>query len=341
MVFLTQVCEVYHGFRSSHPDMGFPAGNLLFPVSDTFLVNIFFAITIVFVDRKNPNRAVSWILVLLLLPFLGFFLYLVFGQNYRKEKLFSLKNESDQKLTDMMESQIKEIKLKEANLTGRWSGAYQRMALLLLQNNRALITTNNHITPYTDGKAKFADLIKEIGSARDHVHMQYFILKDDGLGRDIMKALTERARAGVEVRLLVDGVGSGGLPKHFYDEFTAAGGKHAVFFPSLFGYFNFRVNFRNHRKIAVIDGETAFIGGFNIGDDYLGLDKHWGYWRDAGSTDQREWCTGCPDTVLPRLEFCVKGEPGSQGALFPPEYLSRKVLRSSWFPVGQTRNGTR
>jgi cardiolipin synthase A/B len=246
-----------------------------------FIANIFFAITIIFGERKSPTRAVSWLLALLLLPFLGFFLYLVFGQNYRKEKMFSLKNESDQKLTDLMESQIKEVKADEDKLTDRWSGAYHRMALLLLQNNRAVITTNNHLTPYTDGKAKFAALIEEIKNARDHVHMQYFILKDDGLGRDILKALTERARAGVEVRLLVDGVGSGGLPKHFYDEFTAAGGKHAVFFPSLISYFNFRVNFRNHRKIAVIDGETAFIGGFNIGDDYLGLDKKWGYWRDA------------------------------------------------------------
>jgi len=244
------------------------------------IADIFFVITIVFIERKNPTRAVSWILVMLLLPFLGFFLYLVFGQNYRKEKLFSLKNEADQRLTDLLASQIKEVKAKEDTLTDRWSGAFHRMALLL-QNNRALITNNNHITPYTDGKAKFADLIGAISNARDHVHMEYFILKDDGLGRDIMKALTERARAGVEVRLLVDGVGSGGLPKHFYDEFTAAEGKHAVFFPSLISYFNYRVNFRNHRKIAVIDGETAFIGGFNIGDDYLGLDKRWGYWRDA------------------------------------------------------------
>ena len=124
-----------------------------------FIFDIFFVITIVFVERKNPTRAVSWILALLLLPFLGFFLYLVFGQNYRKEKLFSHKSETDQKLTEVMASQIKEIKTKEAKLTDRWSGAYQRMALLLLQNNRALITTNNHITPYTDGKAKFADLI--------------------------------------------------------------------------------------------------------------------------------------------------------------------------------------
>jgi cardiolipin synthase len=253
--------------------------DLLLPIA--FLLNIIFAVTIVFVRRKNPASVPGWLLVLFLLPIIGCFLYLVFGQSYRKEKMFHLKHEADQKVTEYMKAQIEEVKSKAGKLDNRWSGAFRRMALLLLQDNQALITTNNQITPYTDGKAKFADLLEAIRSARDHVHMEYFILKDDGLGRDIMKALTERARAGVEVRLLVDGMGGGGLPRHFYDELTAAGGKHAVFFPSLFSFFNFRVNFRNHRKIAVIDGETAFIGGFNIGDDYLGLDPKWGYWRDA------------------------------------------------------------
>lgn len=243
--------------------------------------DIFFAITIVFVERKNPTRAVPWIMVLVLLPFLGFFLYLIFGQNYRKEKLFSLKNETDRNLENLIASQIAEVTTQDGSMDGFGSKTFNQLALLLLRNNRALITTNNQITPYTDGKAKFADLLSSIRTARDHVHLEYFILKDDGLGRDIMRALTERAGAGVEVRLLVDGVGSGGLPPHFFDELTLAGGKYAVFFPSFFSYFNYRVNFRNHRKIAVIDGETAFIGGFNIGDDYLGLDPQWGYWRDA------------------------------------------------------------
>jgi cardiolipin synthase len=135
------------------------------------IADIFFAITIVFIERKNPTRAVSWILVLLLLPFVGFFLYLLFGQNYRKEKMFSVKSDTDQKITDLMASQVKEVKTKEDNLTERWSGAFHRMAVLLLQDNQALITTNNHITPYVDGKAKFAALIEAIGNARDHVHM--------------------------------------------------------------------------------------------------------------------------------------------------------------------------
>ncbi|MEI6841127.1 MAG: cardiolipin synthase [Methanomicrobiales archaeon] len=253
--------------------------HVLLPI--LIIANIFFAITIVFIQRKNPISAISWLVVLFLLPFIGFFLFLIFGQYYRKEKMFAIKSGMDHELLRLIESQVEEVRIKGDITTDRWSGAIHRMALLLLQNNQAIITVNNQIKAYTDGKAKFADLVEAINGARDHVHMEYFILKDDGLGREIMNALTKKAREGVEVRLLVDGVGSGGLPKHFYDEFKAAGGRHAVFFPSLVSYFNYRVNYRNHRKIAVIDGETAFIGGFNIGDDYLGLDKRWGYWRDA------------------------------------------------------------
>jgi cardiolipin synthase len=253
--------------------------DFLLPI--VFLLNFFFAIGIVFFRRKNPTSVVAWLLVLMLLPVLGCFLFLIFGQSYRKEKMFHLKHEAHQRISDRMTSQVQEVKMRANQPGNRYSWAFHRMSLLLLHDNRAVITDNNQVTPYTDGKAKFADLTEAIRNARDHVHMEYFILKDDGLGRDIMKALSERARAGVEVRLLVDGVGSGGLPRHFYDEFVSAGGKHAIFFPSLIPYLNYRINFRNHRKIAVIDGETAFIGGFNIGDDYLGLDPKRGYWRDA------------------------------------------------------------
>jgi len=152
---------------------------------------------------------------------------------------------------------------------------------MLLDSNRAFVTVGNDVTLYTDGTKKFDDLLRAIRDAKDHIHMEYFILKDDGLGREIIHALEERAQAGVEVRLLVDGVGSAHLPRRFFRNLEKAGGKHAVFFPSLIPYVNYRVNYRNHRKIGVIDGKTAFIGGFNIGDDYIGKDPRWGYWRDC------------------------------------------------------------
>ena len=152
---------------------------------------------------------------------------------------------------------------------------------MLLQNNGAVLTANNRVRVFTDGKEKFASLLEDIRAATDYVHLEYFIWKDDGIGNDMRLALTERARAGVEVRLLCDGLGCAALPRRFFDEFRSAGGKVAFFFPSYLRYLNLRYNYRNHRKIAVIDGKTAYIGGYNIGDDYLGLDPVWGYWRDA------------------------------------------------------------
>lgn len=244
-------------------------------------LNILFAIAIIFVQRKNPTAIAAWLLVLFLIPVLGFILFLVFGQDYRKAKMFKLKSETDKELMEIVSSQKTHLKSLKTDVNDRWSGALHRMILMLLESNVAVITLNNKVRVYTDGKKKFADLLEAIRNARDHVHMEYYIMKDDGIGRDIITALAERARAGVEVRLLLDGLGSSALPRRFFEEFKKAGGKHAVFFPSMIPFINIRMNYRNHRKIAVIDGDTAFVGGYNIGDDYLGLYKRWGNWRDA------------------------------------------------------------
>ena len=245
-------------------------------------INIIFIISVVFFERKNPSATLAWVMALLFLPVAGFILYLFFGQTYRKDKMFRLKKEEDQKLQDLIESEKKELmKEKMKAQVDHTSAKLRRMILMLLQNNDAIITINNQVTVYTDGKEKFAALIRDIQAATDFIHLEYYIWKDDGIGNDLRIALTERARAGVEIRLLCDGLGCTGLHRHFFDEFKEAGGKVTVFFPSFLRILNLRYNYRNHRKIAVIDGKTCYIGGFNIGDDYLGLDKEWGYWRDT------------------------------------------------------------
>ena len=254
---------------------------LLVPI--IVLIDIIFIIIVVFFERKNPSATLAWVMALVFLPVVGFILYLFLGQTYSKEKMFRIKKEEDQRLQDVIRSQ--EAQLKEAGTTvqisDQVSAPLRRMILMLLQNNGAVLTVNNRVRVFTDGKEKFASLLEDIRAATDFVHLEYFIWKDDGLGNDMRVALTERARAGVEVRLLCDGLGCAALPRHFFDEFRSAGGKVAFFFPSYLRYFNLRYNYRNHRKIAVIDGKTAYIGGYNIGDDYLGLDPLWGYWRDA------------------------------------------------------------
>jgi cardiolipin synthase len=247
------------------------------------LIDIVFIVIVVFFERKNPSATVAWLMALIFLPVVGFVLYLFLGQTYRKEKMFRVKKDEDRRLHAVIRSQETQLGGESApvQLGDRISRPVRRMILMLLRNNDAVLTLNNRVTVFTDGKEKFAALIRDIGAATDFIHLEYYIWKDDGLGNEMRVALTERARAGVEVRLLCDGLGCAGLPPHFFDEFRSVGGKVAFFFPSYFRYLQLRYNYRNHRKIAVIDGRTGYIGGFNIGDDYLGLDPVWGYWRDA------------------------------------------------------------
>jgi cardiolipin synthase len=243
--------------------------------------DILFALTVVFVERKNPTAVWAWLLVLFFLPVIGFVLYVFLGQNYRKKKMFRIKQDADEALRNLIEQQKSELKAREIPALNHLSSVFRRMILMLFEDNDSILTTNNQIKAYTDGSEKFADLIAAIKGARDHVHLEYYIWRNDGLSHEIREVLTERASVGVEVRVLCDGLGCARLPRNFFDDLKSAGGQIAFFFPSLIRFLNLRSNFRNHRKIAVIDGNTAFIGGFNVGDEYLGKVKKWGYWRDA------------------------------------------------------------
>ncbi|MEI7827420.1 MAG: cardiolipin synthase [Euryarchaeota archaeon] len=243
--------------------------------------DLLFAITVVFVERKNPAAVWAWLMALFFLPVVGFVLYVFLGQNFRKKKMFQVKQDADKTLRNLIELQKSELKAREIPALDHLSGVFRRMILMLIENNGSVLTTNNQIKVYTDGNEKFADLITAIKAARDHVHLEYYIWRNDELSHEMRQVLTERARAGVEVRLLCDGLGCAHLPRHFFDDLINAGGQVAFFFPSLIRFLNLRSNFRNHRKIAVVDGKMGFIGGFNIGDEYLGKVKKWGYWRDA------------------------------------------------------------
>jgi cardiolipin synthase len=263
-------------------------------VLTTILIsNLIFAITVVFWGRKNPTAIVAWLMALVLLPEIGFILYLFLGQTYRKDKMFQLKKEADEILINVVQSQKSELKAREIPVTDRLSCVFRQMVLMLLENNNAFFTTDNKVKTYTDGKDKFNDLISAIKGAHDFIHLEYYIWRNDGLSHEMREALTERARAGVEVRLLCDGLGCARLPRNFFDELKNSGGKVAFFFPSLIRFLNLRSNFRNHRKIAVIDGKIGFVGGFNIGDEYLGKTKKWGYWRDAAVRIEGTGVLGC------------------------------------------------
>ena len=243
------------------------------------VINFFIALSVIFVERKKPSAALLWVAVLFFLPIFGFLLYLVFGQTIYKERIFRLKEEDDRIAKEVIARQEERLSRIHVPLEDK-AGDYLNMAAMLLHNDGAVLTNDNTIEVYIDGNAKFDALMEAIAGAEDFIHLEYYIIRNDTLSRQITTALAAKAREGVTVRVLGDAVGCHELPKDFFSDLIAAGGEVATFFRSKYLHINMRVNYRNHRKIAVIDGTTGFIGGFNIGDEYLGKGPL-GNWRDT------------------------------------------------------------
>ncbi|GAB2478269.1 cardiolipin synthase [Alkalibacterium psychrotolerans] len=152
---------------------------------------------------------------------------------------------------------------------------------LLMESNQAPLTKGNNLSIIDDGEDKMNQLIRDIRAAKHHIHMIYFIFRMDDVGIKVLQALEERAAQGVKVKLLYEPAGARAMRKGFIDRLQSLGGVAEPFFASGLIPVNFRTNFRMHRKIAVLDGKIGYTGGFNIGDDYLGLYENMGYWRDT------------------------------------------------------------
>ena len=244
------------------------------------ILNICFGISIVFFERKTPEIALAWLTLLVFIPLLGFLLYLAFGQNFYRARLFRMKGAGDQKVQEFVTEQLAEVARLEKMPGDEQLTRFLRVIRMLLVSNHAIISDNNKIEIYTNGHDKFKALFAAIEGAKDFVHVEYYYISADDLGTEMAALLTKKAKEGVEVRVLVDGLPFSVVPPSFWKPFLDAGGKKAVFFPGFLRYINFRFNNRNHRKIVVIDGKTAFCGGFNVGDEYVGR-RELGLWRDT------------------------------------------------------------
>ncbi|GAA4721781.1 cardiolipin synthase [Brevibacillus fulvus] len=245
------------------------------------IINLIFAAVLIFLERRNIAATWAWLMVLLFLPGLGFVLYLMLGQNLSKRKIYKIKQEEFSFVQLRVKEQLEQLHTDQLALNDPMMHNYRDLISMHLANDYALYTQDNHLQIFTNGQSKFNQLLASIEGATDHIHLMYYIFRPDELGRKIVDALIRKAQEGVEVRLLYDHIGSLSLSRRFFRPLREAGGQVAAFFPSRIPYLNIRLNFRNHRKLAIIDGKTGFIGGFNVGNEYLGLDKQLGYWRDT------------------------------------------------------------
>lgn len=249
-------------------------------MDNIFYINMIFAILIVFFQRRDPKAVWTWLLVLYFIPILGFLLYLVLGQNYHKMKMFKLKEIKDE-LNFIIRKQEDKIYKREFEFDEPHLDEYSDLVLYNLEASSAIYEEGNEVEIFIDGNDKFSALINDLEEAKSFIHMQYYIIKDDELFDRISEVLIRKANEGVVIRLLYDGIGGRYLKKKTIKKLTDANIKTAVFFPAFLGKFQMRMNYRNHRKLVIIDGKRGYIGGFNIGREYLGLDKKFGNWRDT------------------------------------------------------------
>ena len=240
-------------------------------------LHVLYALTILSVivvvsENRNPVKSLAWVTVLLVVPVVGLVLYIVFGRNIQNKRIISRKNRRKlRRLGAGGDIDPRRIKQPERVLP-LISLAYSLCGTSYYDGNRAAIFDN--------GRDKFEALLEDIARARRFINMQYYIIADDVIGTRVMDALVERARAGVKVRLIYDHVGSFKLKKRSLRRMRDAGIEAYPFFKVVFPPFGTRINWRNHRKIVVIDGDIGYIGGMNVADRYLTGGKLFNTWRD-------------------------------------------------------------
>lgn len=246
-----------------------------------YAITIAATIVIVLLENRSPLKTISWILVLIFLPIFGFIVYLVFGQSFRKRKMFNLKGLGDLKWLQVM-SQDQKLRLEKSRfLQDERIHEKKNIMTLLLNNSKALLSGYNRVEVLNDGKETFTSIFKALRKAKDHIHLEYYIIEDGELASELLNILVEKAKSGVEVRVIYDDVGSWKLSKKYVETLEEAGVKVQAFLPVRFPILTSRVNYRNHRKIIVIDGTTAFVGGLNFADRYLYGVPEIGVWRDT------------------------------------------------------------
>ncbi|WP_373300827.1 cardiolipin synthase [Levilactobacillus wangkuiensis] len=244
------------------------------------LVNSTLAFVTVFREKRDIAATWAWMLVLVLLPVVGFIAYAFIGRKLPKGRMFRLKRQVAVQLEERLSQQREEIgdKIMPAD---QISHSVINMVNMFMETDHAFLARKNRVRVITDGHDLFHLMMEDIERAHSSIHIEFYTFYNDKIGNDILDLLVKKAQAGVEVRVIYDPWGSMGTWKRFFKPLIDVGGHVEAFLGTRSAVIDFRLNFRDHRKIVTIDGQVGYVGGFNIGDQYLGRKEKFGYWRDT------------------------------------------------------------
>lgn len=242
------------------------------------VINTLLAIYVVFRRKRSVASAWAWLIILIILPIIGFILYGFFGQGLSQENLFAINKQNHIGLRNVQKMiPVSPIKAGNSDTSEKAKVAIEYFN----QNNEAPLSKNNTVKIYTDGIEKFQDLMRDIEAAKETINIEYYSFYNDKIGNEMLDLLIKKAESGVKIHLLYDAWGSLGASKSWFNKLRRAGGHVLPFITSRNMILRYRINYHLHRKIVVIDGRIAWTGGFNVGDQYLGRKKKFGYWRDT------------------------------------------------------------
>ena len=233
--------------------------------------NMLFAIVIVFFQRRDPKSVWAWLLLLYFIPVLGFVFYLLLGQDMHKRKMFRIKEVEDHISKDIRQQEYR-LRSRDVQEMDDSIRGYEDLVMYNLEAGEAMLTKDNDVDIFIDGNEKFRALMEDLRNAEHFIHIQYYIIKNDVLFNQIKDILIEKAAQGVEVRVLFDAMGCRSVRHSYWKWLNEKGVQTAEFFPAILRRLQLRINYRNHRKIVVVDNKVAYVGGFNVGKEYIDLD---------------------------------------------------------------------
>jgi cardiolipin synthase len=247
-----------------------------------YAFTIIFVIALIILENRSPEKTVSWIMILILVPVVGVIFYIFFGQDYRKKKIFSRKGlKNSERMLILEGKSLNQLRGNSPAQFENYPDSSLGIMKMLFKNSNSIVTGNNQVQFLTDGKKTFDSILDSINKAKHHIHLEFYIFVYDKLGSTIIDALCQKAKSGIKVRILYDDVGSWKLKEKTIKWMKQSGIEIFSFLKVRFPYFSSKVNYRNHRKLVVVDGMIGYTGGFNIADNYVEGDPKLGYWRDT------------------------------------------------------------
>ncbi|WP_373231245.1 cardiolipin synthase [Cohnella sp.] len=249
-------------------------------LSIILFVFIFQAATILLLEFRRPAHATAWLFILFIFPLVGFILYYFLAQEYRRSRKARRWGVLEEKRRKQMLSRST-LLTNPSDLPDPEFADQHRLFRGLIKGGTLPILGRNRSEIYSNGEDTYRSMLQAIKAAKHHIHMSSYIVRDDDTGRMFRQALIEKAQEGVDVRFLYDGIGSITLKESYVRIMREGGVNIACFFPLKLSFMKKRMNYRNHRKIIVIDGLKGFVGGINVGDEYIGKHPRLGFWRDT------------------------------------------------------------